>query len=145
MDTELREPSTAKEFEQYYDLRWRILRKPWTTDRESSTDEREDDAFHLGAWCGGKLAGVGRLHFNSPHEAQVRYMAVEHDFDRRGIGSVILRALEEQARTRGAVRIVLNARETALGFYLHHGYVRSDMSGTLFGSIVHWRMLKELQ
>ena len=144
MDIELQEPRTAKEFEQYYDLRWRILREPWTTDRESSTDEREDEAFHLGAWCGAKLAGVGRLHFNSPKEAQVRYMAVERGYDGRGIGSIVLQALEQRARVQGAARIVLNSRETALGFYLRHGYARTDQSGTLFDAIVHWRMQKQL-
>jgi N-acetylglutamate synthase-like GNAT family acetyltransferase len=88
--------------------------------------------------------GAGRLHFNSPTEAQIRYMAVEPDCVSRGIGSRILCELEDRARKLGAARVVLNARDTALGFYRKHGYRLVDQSGVLFDSIVHWWMEKDL-
>jgi GNAT superfamily N-acetyltransferase len=144
MEIEVREPKPGEETERYYDLRWRVLREPWTSARESCTDDHEGDAFHVAAWMGSRLVGAGRLHFNSPLEAQVRYMAVEPDCAGRGIGSRILRKLEEEARRQGAARVVLNARETALGFYGKHGYRLVDRSGVLFDSIVHWRMEKDL-
>ena len=59
MSIELREPKTADDFALYYDLRWRILREPWTQDRESSKDEHEALAVHLMAWVDNKLVGVG--------------------------------------------------------------------------------------
>ena len=141
---ELREPKTKEEFQLYYDLRWRILREPWTQDRASSLDEHEGEAVRLGAWMGDKLLGVGRLHFNSPAEAQVRYMAVEEGHTGRGIGSLLLEELESRARRAGAMRVVLSARERAVQFYRKHGYELVDQSGTLFNSIVHWWMRKEL-
>jgi GNAT superfamily N-acetyltransferase len=145
MDIQLREPKTEEEFRLYYDLRWRILREPWTSARDSAQDEHERDAFHLIALQDGKLlVGIGRLHFNSPEEAQVRYMAVEKGHTGSGIGSRILEALEAHARQRGAKRIVLNARENAIPFYTRHDYELSDKSSTLFESLVHWRMKKEL-
>lgn len=144
MTIELREPQNDKELELYYDLRWRILRERWTQVRESGRDEHEHDAYHLTAWNGTKIVGTGRLHFNSAEEAQVRYMAVEESYARQGIGSMILIQLEEEARRRGAKRIVLNARESALPFYSKHKYQLVDQSGTLFESIVHWRMQKDL-
>ncbi len=144
MKIELREPGTERELELYYDLRWRILRERWTQVRASGRDEHEHDAHHLTAWDGTKLVGTGRLHFNTGEEAQVRYMAVEESYARQGIGSMILRALETEARKRGAKRIVLNARDSAVPFYRKHHYVLVDQSGTLFDSIVHWRMEKDL-
>src|ERR1700722_14599406 len=120
MGIQLREPKTEEEFQLYYDLRWRILREPWTQARESAKDEHEQDAFHIAAWEGDGLVGVGRLHFNSRDESQVRYMAVEEPHAGRGIGSLILEALEAEARRRGAKRIVLNARENAISFYRRH-------------------------
>ena len=144
MEIEVREPRTPQELELYYDLRWRVLREPWTKSRESGRDEREREAIHLTAWCGNRLVGVGRVHFNSPEQAQVRYMAVEPDVAGQGIGSLILRGLEERAARRGAKTVVLNAREKALGFYRKHGYRLLDQSGTLFNSIVHWAMEKDL-
>jgi len=144
MKIELREPTTERELELYYDLRWRILRERWTQVRESGRDEHEHEAYHLTAWDGAELVGTGRLHFNSAEEAQVRYMAVEETYARQGIGSMVLKALEEEAQRRGAKRIILNARESALPFYRKHHYALMDQSGTLFDSIAHWRMRKDL-
>lgn len=144
MQIEIREPASPSEMDLYYDLRWRVLRERWTKVRETGKDEHEGDAFHLTAWVGGRLCGTGRLHFNSPEEAQVRFMAVEETCARRGIGSRILETLEARARACNARRIVLNARDSAVGFYRRHGYELVDQSATLFDSIVHWRMQKIL-
>jgi GNAT superfamily N-acetyltransferase len=140
----LREPKTGEEFRLYYDLRWRILREPWTQVRESARDEHENEAFHLTAWEQDKLVGVGRLHLNSAEEAQVRYMAVEESHARCGIGGMIMDALEREARRRGVRQIVLNARENAIPFYLKHHYVLNNKTVTEFEAVVHWRMVKDL-
>ena len=145
MGIELRQPGSREEFEQYYDLRWRILRRPWNQSRESVQDERDESAVHLGAWDGDGLVGVGRLHFNSPAEAQVRYMAVEEGRTGKGVGSLVLRELEERARRAGATRIVLNARDNAVPFYRRHGYHLMEQAPTLlFDYIVHRWMGKDL-
>lgn len=144
MDLVLREPRSEEDFKLYYDLRWRILREPWTQARESGRDEHEENAIHVMACDGDTLVGVGRLHFNSPGEAQIRYMAVEPQHWNQGIGGRILMELEERARLAGAERIVLNAREAAIPFYRKHGYAPADQSGTLFNSIIHWSMSKHL-
>jgi N-acetylglutamate synthase-like GNAT family acetyltransferase len=144
MSIALREPRTKEELDLYYDLRWRVLREPWTNARDSGRDEHEDEAFHLTAWDDSKLVGTGRLHFNSPEEAQVRCMAVEEDHQSSGIGSLILQALEQRAKADGASRVVLNARESAVPFYRKHGYQQMDQTGTLFDSIPHWLMRKDV-
>jgi len=144
MTLDVREPSNDSEFEHYYDLRWRVLREPWTQSKESERDEHEADATHLGAWQDGTLVGVGRLHFISSAEAQIRYMAVEHRHAGKGIGSAILVELERRAREHGATRIILKARESAKEFYSKHGYSVSGPSGFLFDQIPHSEMSKDL-
>src|SRR5215470_1626524 len=101
MDLELREPKTANDFALYYDLRWRILRKPWTDNHETSRDEHEAAAIHLMAWAERRLVGVGRLHFNSAQEGQVRFMAVENEYRKLHVGTAILDALERRALEAG--------------------------------------------
>ena len=64
----------------------------------------------------------GRVHFNSDKEAQIRYMAVDDNFKRMGIGSKIVSQLEKYAISKGADNMVLNAREKAISFYLSLGY-----------------------
>jgi len=140
----IREPQSPEEFEHYYELRWRVLREPWDQPRESEKDEHETGAVHLMAWVEGTLAGVGRLHFNSPTEAQIRYMAVEENYRNRGVGAEILRELENRARQKGARAIVLNARDRAVHFYQKNGYRIQGKAQILFGSVDHWAMHKEL-
>lgn len=140
---QIREPRGAEEMESYYDLRWRTLREPWSQERGGERDQHEDEAIHLSAWFEAKLVGVGRAHFVTPDEAQIRYMAVEGAYRRRGIGALILHELETRARARGARRIVLNARENALSFYRGQDYVIMGQAELLFG-IPHWEMQKIL-
>ena len=55
----------------------------------------DDSAFHLFLLDSArKPLACGRLHFNAPDEAQVRFMAVNEDARGRGYGSRILEGLE---------------------------------------------------
>jgi predicted GNAT family N-acyltransferase len=139
------QPQTPEEFEKYYDLRWRILRAPWDQPRGSEKDEKEDGAIHVMVYEKDKIpVGVGRVHFNSAEEAQVRYMAVEEDQQGKGIGAIILKELERSAAQKGAKIIMLNARDNAVTFYEKYGYEVVKKSHTLFDSIPHFEMRKEL-
>jgi ribosomal protein S18 acetylase RimI-like enzyme len=138
-------PTTTYERDRYFDLRWRVLREPWQQPRGSERDDREDGSIHLmiRATNGDALA-VGRLHLNSPVEAQVRFMAVDPRWQGRGLGSTVLRELERRARAAGATSVVLNAREPAQRFYDRHGYRVEGPADTLFSGMVHVRMRKQL-
>jgi ribosomal protein S18 acetylase RimI-like enzyme len=142
----LLQPSSDEELAAYYDLRWQVLRKPWDQPPGSERDDQDATSYKLMFKDpAGAAVAVGRLHFNSAAEAQVRYMAVDPDWDRSGLGSRILLALEAEAQKRGARRIVLNSRDRAIGFYKKHGYELSGEAGGLFGGRVqHVRMSKTL-
>ena len=145
MQITIMQPRTRGEMHDYYELRWRILRKPYGKPRGSEKDELEDLAIHLIAYYEGKIpAAVGRAHFNSESEAQIRFMAVDPRYQNAGIGSSLLAGLEKRTRVRGARYIVLNSREPAVGFYEKNGYVKTGKAGMLFGSVRHIRMRKDL-
>lgn len=144
MEVEIREPLNKKQLWSYYDLRWKILRKPWNQPRGSEKDERENESIHIVAVIGGKFVGVGRVHFNSKEEAQIRYMAVEESYRGKGVGSMILGELETRAKALGAKYVVLNSRESVTGFYKKCGYRIIEPVHKLFGTIPHWKMKKEL-
>jgi GNAT superfamily N-acetyltransferase len=137
------QPATPEAFDLYYDLRWRILRQPWGQPRGSERDSLEEESIHLMLLGpAGQPAAVGRLHFNSREEAQIRYMAVDLPFQRQGAGSQVLSSLEERAGSCGAERIVLNARLSAAAFYLKKGYRERGPAPALFGLIPHVRLEK---
>jgi predicted GNAT family N-acyltransferase len=86
-------------------------------------DNLEEASIHLmGVTSEGKILACGRLHLNTSYEAQIRYMGVSKDLRRSGIGSKMLKKLEDDAIKQGANQIMLNARENAVPFYKSLGY-----------------------
>ncbi|MCK4311793.1 MAG: GNAT family N-acetyltransferase [Candidatus Cloacimonetes bacterium] len=138
------EPGTKAEFEKYYNLRWRILRQPWNQPRGSEKDNKEDESIHIMVVHNDQVIGCGRGHFNSPIEAQIRYMAVEKSCQGKGVGTKILKSLERKLIEKGVRTIILNARENAVKFYKKHNYKMIGEGHTLFGVIKHFKMRKEI-
>ena len=120
----IKPPKSKEEWKNYLIFRWELLRKPLGMSKESLKDDREDSSYHLmGINDENDVIASGRVHFNNKKEAQIRYMAVKDSYKRRGIGSEIVIKLEDYASSKGAIRMVLNARENALSFYLSLGYI----------------------
>lgn len=92
-----------------------------------------------------KVLGVGRLHMVDDTLAQIRYMAVHQDYQRCGIGSQILKALEHKAVESGATSVFLNARDSHLVFYTRLGFEPFATGHTLYGTITHTKVKKNLQ
>ncbi len=142
----IKSPQTECEWEQYFHLRWLILRAPWHKDITTVKDEMEDlnHVFHAAAWDQEKVIGVGRLTVFENLSAQVRYMAVAQQYQRTGAGKAILEYLEEKARQNKVEKIFLQARENALPFYQNQGYRVQEKTFLLFNTIQHFLMTKEL-
>ncbi len=145
---EVTAPRTADEFERYFELRWQVLRDPFKQPRGSERDELDQPG------CGtehavifadtGEAIAAGRIQLNTPEEAQIRYMAVAESRRGEGLGRLIVRRLEEIARSRGATYVVLNARDEAVGFYGTLGYEVVGIGPTIFGSVTHSHMSRTL-
>jgi predicted GNAT family N-acyltransferase len=137
-------PHTAEQLANYFELRWQVLREPLGQPRGSERDELDEVADHaLLVSDEGEPLAAGRLHLNSPKEAQIRYMAVAAAARGNGLGSQIVEYLERIARERGASRVILNSRDTAAGFYKSLGY-NVVGEGPIFAGISHLRMEKRL-
>ena len=120
----IKSPENKDEWESYLLFRWEILRKPLGMSKDSLADSIEDESFHLmGIDEEKNVIASGRVHFNSENEAQIRYMAVDENFKRKGVGTKIVKELENYALSKGMVSMILNARENAISFYLSLGYL----------------------
>ena len=140
------EPNSSAEFEQYYNLRYEVLRKPWLQPKGSEKDDGDKSSIHrmIIDESNGKAVAVGRLQFNTSEEAQIRYMAVSDNYQLKGYGNIIVKTLEDIALKKGIKNIVLQARENALKFYWKNGYEIIEKSYLLFGEIQHWLMVKKI-
>ena len=141
----VRPPETEEEFERYRDLRWRILRAPWNQPRITKQDDFENNDFPIMVCeVDGIPIGVGRAHFISENDAQIRSISVEEEWSGKGIGSIVLKELEIIVQTKGAKRIIIHSRSNAVEFYKKHGYQVVEQSYTLFGVIPHFLMDKKI-
>ncbi|AAZ25690.1 bifunctional GNAT family N-acetyltransferase/hotdog fold thioesterase [Colwellia psychrerythraea] len=140
-----RSPKTALEFEQYYQLRWQILRQPWEQALGSERDSLEQESIHRMILDeNDKVIAVGRLEKSDQFSGQIRFMAVSAEAQGQGLGQKIIEALEHQAQKLGLTEITLNAREDAVGFYQKLGYSLQGFSHLLFDEIKHFVMNKAL-
>jgi predicted GNAT family N-acyltransferase len=92
---------------------------------ELERDEEDAGAFHAVALLGDRCVGTGRLVRQAGGVGRVGRMAVDASFRRRGVGELVLAALEARARAEGLREIELHAQCYVEAFYARHGYARS--------------------
>lgn len=90
------------------------------------------------------VLGVCRLQFNSPIEAQLRFMGVKDKTQGLGIGKKLIVYAEEKAKQEGAKKIILQAREIAVEFYKKFGYTIVEKSFLMWDEIQHFLMEKNI-
>ncbi|RSK37213.1 GNAT family N-acetyltransferase [Hymenobacter metallilatus] len=140
-------PQTPPEWDAYYHLRYTVLRQPWQ--QPPGSERAPDDAAPTTTHAlllapEGYALGVGRLHPSGPGQGQLRFMAVHPAWQGRGVGRQVLEYLEAAAWQQGLTELLLHARQAAVPFYARLGYTVVAPSHTLFGSIPHFLMRKEL-
>jgi predicted GNAT family N-acyltransferase len=140
---EISTPKTKEEFENYFELRYSILRKPWNEPKGSERDELEDSSFHACAKHYNEIIGACRLQFNDEQTAQIRYMCTQNEFQGKGVGKKLVDFVEDYAKSKNVNKIILHARENAVEFYIKCGYNIVAPSYLLFGCIPHFLMEKQ--
>jgi N-acetylglutamate synthase-like GNAT family acetyltransferase len=139
------EPKTAEDFEKYYQLRWEMLRKPWNKPEGSEKDELEESSIHAMALNEhNEVVGVVRLQKLNEDEGQLRYMAVKNNVQNKGVGSLLLKYIENKARETGLKSLILQSREAAVNFYLKNNYAKVEKSYLMWGEIQHYLMKKNI-
>jgi N-acetylglutamate synthase-like GNAT family acetyltransferase len=136
--------NTQNQIDAIIDLRYDILRKPWNQPKETSSDGMEQIAVNAFIEDNGKTVACGRLQDNTGGVGQIRYMAVDANYQGKGLGKLIVIKLEEEARKINLQTIELQARENAVEFYKSQGYAVKETSFKLWDIIQHYLMVKEI-
>ncbi|MBN7819366.1 YiiD C-terminal domain-containing protein [Bowmanella yangjiangensis] len=138
-------PNTDEDFAKYFHFRWVMLRKPWNYPEGSEKDEYEQVGLHrMVTNTDGEVIAIGRLHFNTPEEAQIRHIAVHPDYHGKGLGKLVVSALEGVARSQGIERIVTNSREVSTPFFKSCGFEVVGEATTELGQLKREQMVKKL-
>lgn len=144
MGIAIRSPKTEAEWEQYYDLRYRILREPLGKERGSERNEGDQTGIHFALYDNKQLKAIARLDNAGEKSAQVRFVAVETELQGKGYGRKIMEATEVAAQHAGSEKMILHARDYAVEFYLRLGYEVIEPSYKLFDVLQHFLMEKGL-
>jgi len=135
---------TPTEIDRIIDLRYKILRKPWNQPSDTATDNIEVISINVYIENEKKeVVACGRLQQNGNQVGQIRFMAVEDKQQGKGLGKMIVNALENEGKKLNLSSIELQARENAVEFYKSCGYSIKEKTFLLWGIIQHYLMEKK--
>ena len=125
------------------DLRDRVFVGEQGVSPEEERDGLDDAAIQMVALDESGVVATCRLRLVDGGTGKLERMAVETRSRNLGVGGVLLSATEEEARSRGASEMVLNAQVGARRFWASHGYAAE---GEVFmeAGIEHISMRKAL-
>lgn len=141
---EIRSPQTNKEWDEYYDLRFRVLREPLGKERGSERNEGDETGIHFALFDNNRILGIARLDKVDQKTSQVRFVAVETTIQGSGLGKKLIIKVETEARNIGYSKMILHARDYALPFYEKLEYQLIGPSYKLFDVLQHYEMHKNL-
>ncbi len=139
----LRAPANEAEWEKYYNLRYRLLRKPWGAKKGEEKKPEDAVSKHLALFVDDQLAGIGMFH-DDQGQARMRFIAVDNQWQGKGFGSKIMSGLENLAKKDGYKKAILWADEKAVGFYEKLGYKNLGKGPIIFDKLQQYNMEKDL-
>jgi N-acetylglutamate synthase-like GNAT family acetyltransferase len=114
--------STSPRYNEVFMLRDEILRKPLGMSLYDEDMSRDAINTIFIAEHEGKIIGCVLMEPKDTQTVQLRAMAVYNDWQRKGIGRLLVQALEAYAWQNGYSKIILHARKVVLGFYKSMDY-----------------------
>ena len=136
--------------EDLLNLRSKILRNNLDPNLCRFPGDKEINSFHLGAFNGNTLIGGVSVMKNEckkkelPNCFQLRGLFVDKEFQHNGIGKTIVNFVENRLRDSGVNYLWMNARESAVLFYLKLNYSNSKISYLINEIGLHYLMYKKL-
>ena len=131
-------------------LRSKILRNNLDPNLCRFPGDKEINSFHVGAFYGNTLIGGVSVMKNEckkkelPNCFQLRGLFVDKEFQHNGIGKTIVNFVENRLRDSGVNYLWMNARESAVLFYLKLNYSNSKISYVINEVGLHYLMYKKL-
>jgi predicted GNAT family N-acyltransferase len=125
MDYLVRFSSSPADLDAGYSLRRDVFETEQNIPRPLDRDPYDYSADHVVAFDGkGRCVGTGRVVRVDSRTAQIGRMAVAADHRCKGVGGLVLDALERMATMRGIVDVTVNSQLAAESFYENRGFVR---------------------
>jgi len=131
-------------------LRSKILRNNIDPNDCKFEGDNDLDSYHFGAFISGKIVGAVSLINNKCKKIniescyQMRGLCIDSKFQNKGIGKKLVDAVERKLKEKKIKNIWMNARDSAISFYLKLNYTNSDIKYSIGQIGLHYLMHKEL-
>ncbi len=112
----------SKEYEQMVQMRHTMLRRPLGLSFTTEELEKEKNNILIAAFDDDDMLACCMLTKVDDETIQLRQMAVRDNLQGKGIGASIMTFAENLARDKNYKRLIMHARNTAIGFYEKFGY-----------------------
>jgi N-acetylglutamate synthase-like GNAT family acetyltransferase len=133
----------SKDYKQMVHLRNIILRAPLGLSFSKEELEKEKNNIHIASFDDDEMLGCCMLTPIDKYTLQLRQMAVPDKLQGKGIGAAIMSFAENLARDKGYTKMIMHARDTAIGFYEKFGF-RSIGNSFTEVNLPHHLMEKKL-
>ena len=119
----IKTPTTHDDFKAYYALRYKVLSEPWGHPKGTEKDDYEPISEHFMAVNeNDEVVGVVKLYEKDKEAGHISHLAVAPEYQRQGIGRLLLNVVEERARARGFLTLGAMARATATVYFEKYGF-----------------------
>jgi N-acetylglutamate synthase-like GNAT family acetyltransferase len=138
-------PKTHDDFKAYYALRYKVLSEPWGYPKGTEKDDYEPISEHFMAVNEkDEVVGVVKLYEKDDEVGHISHLAVAPEYQRKGIGRLLLETVEQRAHARGFHTLGTMARVTATGYFEKYGFRIVGMPTPHIGTTHFVWMEKEL-
>ena len=133
-----------------HDIRSKVLRNGLDPTMCTFEGDTRINSFHIGAFNNNKILGGVSLIKNNCDENgevgcfQLRGLCVYNEFQNHGIGTKIIHKIENIISEMNIKYVWMNARESAVKFYLNLGYTNSKKSKIIGNIGLHYMLYKYL-
>ena len=133
-----------------HDIRSKVLRNGLDPTMCTFEGDTRINSFHIGAFNNNKILGGVSLIKNNCDENgevgcfQLRGLCVYNEFQNHGIGTKIIHKIENIITEMNIKYVWMNARESAVKFYLNLGYTNSNKSKIIGKIGLHYMLYKYL-
>lgn len=132
-------------YEQTLALRNTVLRQPLGLSIYDEDLSYETENFFFGALENGELLATVNYYVPEPGIAQLCAFAVRADRQKQGIGRQLVRALLDDLQQKNFTRCLVEARESAVGFYEKTGFEKYKTMENVRLCVMDWLMHQDLE
>ncbi|HLV69222.1 MAG TPA: GNAT family N-acetyltransferase [Xanthomarina sp.] len=137
--------------EETYSIRQAILREGKPIETCVFDGDTDEDTFHLGLFFKSDLVGIASFmnnnssFFPEAKQYQLRGMAVLKEFQKKGLGKLLVKEGEYILTQKKVELLWFNARKIAVAFYKGNGFLITGKAINIPNIGLHYVMFKKLQ